>query len=473
MINLAIIGWVVRTVSKTDLLTAHRSKPESSATSATLEAEKPKPKPSQSFKPLNVSLRRWAILASSDVQKLGISEQLMTSLSARDGIELVDRDSLAAATRELQLSELIGSQSAEERLKLGQILHADLLIFISLERSGEYETLRIAQSDTKYGCRLGLDFIFWEPDKQQQILKQIESEIIDRVERLNGSIQHLIGVAPFLNKSLTQEADRLQKQIPDILQNGLTAHPGVAVLDMEEAKAIGRELTVAGSIAADGVLPLWVEGEYEMLPAVEAEPLSFRLKLTLRNARGKDEVLTYDRVELNKARELLITEVTGKILAASNASALASFDREDQAKQLAQRANALDEIGSHAAAVQLYEAAVLLEPKNVELRLKTIDAIGRWCGSITQPFDRRRLFVTTEKFEELSAQLTIAYFQGLEHAEYLLANKLCDANQAHSICPPYHKSTFGFNDRVPNAPREILQKERREQVRKNRELTMR
>jgi hypothetical protein len=150
VINLAIVGWVVRAVSKTDLLTSHWSEPDVSDLLAVPEAEKPKPKPARKFKPLNVSLKRWAILASPEVQKLGISDQLMTSLSARDGIELVDRESLAAATRELQLSELAGSQSAAERLKLGQMLHADLLVFISLERSGEYENLRIDQSDTKY-----------------------------------------------------------------------------------------------------------------------------------------------------------------------------------------------------------------------------------------------------------------------------------------------------------------------------------
>src|SRR4051812_1716331 len=100
VVNIAIIALVVNMIRKSDLLTAHwRQAPAL----PTPEIEKPKPKVSKPFKPLDVSLKRWAILATPEVQKLGLADQLTALLSGHEGIELVDRDSLSAATRELKL----------------------------------------------------------------------------------------------------------------------------------------------------------------------------------------------------------------------------------------------------------------------------------------------------------------------------------------------------------------------------------
>jgi hypothetical protein len=478
-VNIAIVGWIVQAISKSDLFAPRKpARPHWSEQYAALHkvpqkaVEPPKSKPIQNFKPFDISLKRWAILASPDVQKLGISEELMTSLSARDRIELVDRDALVAAIRELQLSELAGAQSATERLKLGQILRADLLVVLSLERSGDYETLRITQSETKYGCRLGIDFVVWDVTNQRQILKQIESLVIDRVERFSGRIDHLIGVATFINKSLTQESDRFQNQLTATLQNGLTAHPGVAVLETDEAQAIGRESLVVSPETSNQVFPLWVAGDYAMLPSPDGRPSSMRLKMTVRNARGVAEELVYDRVELTKVTELLTGEVAKRILEISNASANAAFDPQDQAQNLAERAKALDDLGSHGAAVRLYETAVLLDPKNVELRRKTIGAICRDCSTITKPFNKNRLTVTHEKLKEVSDQITECQLRVRDHVEYLLANKLCNFNQAMGIGVGRFPSAGRLHEHVPRDLRDEFKRAAMERARAEREFVL-
>ena len=83
--------------------------------------------------------RRWAIIASPEVQSSGVADLLTLKLS-EDGVELVERDQLAAATRELELSQLQQPAAASERLKLGKILGADALVLLSsVEQNKPYQ----------------------------------------------------------------------------------------------------------------------------------------------------------------------------------------------------------------------------------------------------------------------------------------------------------------------------------------------
>ena len=70
-------------------------------------------------------LRRWAVLASEELQQAGLSELVTAELSKAKGVELVEREQLAVATKELDLSALLGSANAAGRLKLGRLLKAD------------------------------------------------------------------------------------------------------------------------------------------------------------------------------------------------------------------------------------------------------------------------------------------------------------------------------------------------------------
>jgi hypothetical protein len=76
--------------------------------------------------------RRYAIVASNDIEATGLGDLLTARLSAVEGIELVERDQLAAAIREQELSAYFDSSAAPLRLKLGQLLQADVLVLLSM-----------------------------------------------------------------------------------------------------------------------------------------------------------------------------------------------------------------------------------------------------------------------------------------------------------------------------------------------------
>src|SRR4051812_14527864 len=71
---------------------------------------------------------RWAIIGSKAVQDAGLTDLLTADLAPQ--FNLVERAQLDLALKELTLSEALGSNSAQ-RLKLGKLLKADLLVFVA------------------------------------------------------------------------------------------------------------------------------------------------------------------------------------------------------------------------------------------------------------------------------------------------------------------------------------------------------
>jgi hypothetical protein len=76
---------------------------------------------------------RWAIISSADVKESGIPDLLTAQLSSDAGIELLEREDLEVATRELELSASTTSAASAKRLQLGRLLKADALLLLSIE----------------------------------------------------------------------------------------------------------------------------------------------------------------------------------------------------------------------------------------------------------------------------------------------------------------------------------------------------
>ncbi|MBI2480598.1 MAG: hypothetical protein HYV60_18825, partial [Planctomycetia bacterium] len=80
------------------------------------------------------TLHRWAVIASNSVLESGLPDLLTVELSQDDSIQLVERERLRDATRELELATLMKAESIDQRLRLGKTLGADALMVLSYER---------------------------------------------------------------------------------------------------------------------------------------------------------------------------------------------------------------------------------------------------------------------------------------------------------------------------------------------------
>src|SRR5436309_183995 len=76
------------------------------------------------------STKRWAIISSPAIRRLGLADVVLTELSKLPDAKLVERDQIDAAIKELTLAESAGAEGVAARLKLGKLLSADVLIFL-------------------------------------------------------------------------------------------------------------------------------------------------------------------------------------------------------------------------------------------------------------------------------------------------------------------------------------------------------
>ena len=107
-------------------------------------------------------------------------------------------------------------------------------------------------------------------------------------QRFPKGIEQIIGVGPFLSQNLLHDFDYLQSGFAALLAQGLSTYPGVAVLEIEEVRAIGRELELSGGELSDRVVPVILEGEYRMSEQARVvTPSAAELDVTVK-AAGTD-----------------------------------------------------------------------------------------------------------------------------------------------------------------------------------------
>jgi hypothetical protein len=151
--------------------------------------------------------RRWAIVATPELRGGGLSDLLTARLSEDDSIELVEREQLDLALRELDLAAHFGADDAGRRLELGKLLKADALVLLSVRRHEDQPFLRLVVCDCMYGARLSEEF---RPMKEGQPAEAADwalSAIAATRNRFPAGITRLIAVPPFVSKDLTHERD--------------------------------------------------------------------------------------------------------------------------------------------------------------------------------------------------------------------------------------------------------------------------
>ena len=198
--------------------------------------------------------RRWAILASPAARETGVSDLLLAEL-ARLKLELVERDQWEAISREIELTKLLSADGAASRLNVGRRLKADALVLLSLVDVDGKKSVKVVVCECRYGSRLKLEQFELAADRLDRIAGEIASEVERTRTKFASGVKQLIAVSPFLSKSLTHEFDHLQFGLAGLLGQALSEQPGTAVLEIEEARAIGIELERAGGEIKDRIVP--------------------------------------------------------------------------------------------------------------------------------------------------------------------------------------------------------------------------
>ena len=389
---------------------------------------------------------RLAVLTCEPMQELGYGNLLIAKLSAEPSgrLELVERELLDTIGGEFQLASLLGAENAvRQRMALGELLRADTLLLLSLLQNETPDdqtaarSIRLVMVDTRTGARLTRDGLSGSTD-----LDKATDEVVRRVgetlRRYPNGVKQIVGVSHFRSRCLTHAYDCYQTSCAELLAQVLSQRPGVAVLEIEEARAISAELALTspdekdadlpdgGNALENRVVPVLVSGEFlaARQGAVGSQTDRFEVTVTIQR-RGESEVVRAADLDQEQLVEFLSATLPAKIVvgAVSDTTGSGALSVDTQSEWLVAEANRFARIGMWERAFGLREAALLLRPGDTDLRFQLTDAYHR---------QMMRLLPVPEQFEDLPPKEAIRrqfrertelYPFVLAHLEYIIRNR--------------------------------------------------
>lgn len=235
------------------------------------------------------AFRSWAIVTSPEIRKTGIADLLAVQLSQKQ-LELVERDEIDRLTRELELSRLLGAVDAADRLQPGQRVGADAMILLSRVTQNDIPVVRLVICDCVYGSRLLLEH-FPQPGTDAALIADAAARAVAQTrEWFRSGVESVMTVSPILSKNLTRDFDHFQHGFSALLGQALNHRPEIAVLEIEESRAISDELRQLNGEIRKRKVPLFIEGEFRILQSESATKSATKLRsceIILRDRSGK------------------------------------------------------------------------------------------------------------------------------------------------------------------------------------------
>ncbi|MDA0281824.1 MAG: hypothetical protein O3B86_00590 [Planctomycetota bacterium] len=391
-------------------------------------------------------LQRWAVIATGEVVASGLPDLLTVELSQNESLELVEREQLQAAMSELQLSTLVRADQVGSRLQLGRTLKANALMVLSFERTDGKRLLRVVVCDADLGIRL------WEgrfacrgKDDIEQLVQHCATTVDEVRQRFAGGIQHIIAVPAFLSEDFEHHFDYLQTRCSDQLSSSLMAHAGVAVVEIEEARAIRLEFENTLSGALDRPISSVVKATYRVDVSDKGSQRRVNLKIELTHGDGQREQIE-KTLDVDAVGSWLVQDLTNRLITTSKRHSPA-LSPKVQREILTRHAQRFAELGQWEQSISLRETALVLDPNDVLQRALLITEYQhRFQPDLDKNWHSARFAkpIPPETRERAMRIAAHDYSVGLDHLAWLIRNQLINRVDAIGILgrhvwykPPY------------------------------------
>ncbi len=331
---------------------------------------------------------RLAVVPSQAARATGLADLLALELAKAEGVELVERDAIRTVAAEIALTKTLGTKAVADRRALGVALKADVLVCLDADGPS---AVRVVVCDSRTGIRLGTAVVPVgdKPDEKPKadLAPTLAAFVLDLRARFPNGVIAAVGLTPFACGNLTHEFDHLGRVYADLLGEAVSARSGIAVLELEEARAIQVERTLTGDGKA-ALTAAFVDCEYtvtrekEKGKGKETEP-TVALRVRVTTAGG-------DRPEVRKAGVPLVQ--VGAVLRGEAADAVVaavatkgtSLPADKQFAALVARADRFARVGAFETSARIREAAVLVDPTAHAQRKLLMEAyarVGAWEGN--------------------------------------------------------------------------------------------
>jgi hypothetical protein len=336
---------------------------------------------------------------------------------------------------------LFSPQAARQRIELGKILRADHLLLLSREPSLQPEkpaaVLKLVVADCQTGARLDQECFPIEP--RAALADLVAGAVRETQAKYALGVRSILALSPFLSKNLAHTHDRSQVAYAALLGRALAARPGTAVLEIEEARAIQKELSLPTTTAqrpaiGNRVVPILIGGEFTTEEDRAKKTHTVDLTVQVTRGNGTEEVHKR-RLPSDRVADYLTGELPRVILPPHGTEAIPSFSPQAQFDWLVRRAEGFGLRGDWQQTTELREAALLLRPDDVPLRTTLIGEYELdMVREVPLPKTAKEPGAGERIHSELHRRVDL-YLARYDHLEYLIAGRKVRAEQVvHVYC---------------------------------------
>ena len=375
------------------------------------------------------SLHRWGILATEDVRATGLPDLIGAALSADTSLELVERELLAETLREIDLASVLGAKSTAARLQVGKTLGAQGLMLLSMEKHAGRDALRFDLCDCRYGVRLRSEMLPYAAADREGLVQRCVARLGEVRRQHESGVRRIVCVTDFVSRNVQNTFAYMQAACGQLLRERLLRVPGVAVVELDEAEAIGRERQLQGTEIRESPT-LFIRGEFRVVAAPDKTADVVNLKVELFDGRQTRDI-SRAGVPLGGVADVLTGDVAAEILEHMDAAGHGLKTRE-LAQAIAQRAQAFASLGLLDRAASLREAVLMIDPDDADQRIRLMAERPEplFPAGYRRPdgYSDEREVVIANWPEAWQRELRLPFF--MAHTEELIRRRLVNPREA-------------------------------------------
>ncbi|MGV3757438.1 MAG: hypothetical protein ACO1QS_18825 [Verrucomicrobiota bacterium] len=300
------------------------------------------------------------------------ADLLAAGLSTRKNVELVERQQIKKVLNELALA----NTQAQSRLKLGEILAADGLLFLDRLSKGGTEFLSVKLVAVKPGVVINRSEVPWpitEPDKWAVFAAEQQAALLPKLfVRKEDAIP--VSLLSLRSSVITQDTMALDRQLADLLARSLSSQPKIFVLERQRLDRLAYEKDWQATNESFWNGAMVIEG------VVNPETVTAGVvKIKARLSPGKGQPL--EVVVEGKRQQLadLISQLTTKVMEILQTSAeTSSWNPQAEALQYFEEARWQMRWGFASEAQQAAESAWALGLRTPEAVALRVEAYSRF-----------------------------------------------------------------------------------------------
>ncbi len=391
------------------------------------------------------------VCALLDPEKAPRAALLEAKLLADPGATWVERAGIDKVLKEQKLQAAFGPQGVGDRVKLGQLLKAEVLVLVRPVKDAKEPALEVVVSETAGGLRVLVRAVAVTKDADADAAALLAA-VKDGLRKHGEKVTEIVAVPPFVSNDLGYEFEHLKGAFARIAWSVALDRKGVVVVEFEEAEALAKEIALtAPGAKLDRLSPLYLLGEYRHDGRDKERTVTLKLHAERGGkAVGKPESVT---LKPGEAPEALRKWAAG-VLDAAGGTVVALPGPKAEARRLGELAAVHQRLGSWPEAMALIEASLLLDPAQPELNADAMAVLRYW---IAQTLGREW------KNPLLLKRAATLHRRGFAHMEALLASgEHLPRYRGFGVLPirafestfpfPPRLDPLGFNNPPPDPP---------------------